>query len=414
MDEFRRYKDLKDKCDFVYKGIHLNSAAAATIWAIANNRNSLVLRSLARAFRVFVIPTDEDNCSIFALYGRYNRRDYIEVFNSIIGKLDGKIHTCYITACKAKLYFSISNIILVSKHFLFNNTFKDIPLKYKLILISEIIEYCNFIDYYEKNKSDAVEKFVSMCSCHDYGNILSQYYHRKGVTTYSLLEGAGFIQRPCKTADCLSYENFYSDKLLVWSNLTFQEYKGWGISANNLVIAGCPKELSCVGMKSNNKYEKCMLILARESFRKSNVALLDILIKSNHKFDISLKLHPGSDFSFYGEYANKHGMRIISKDQTINESLSNELFDFSIAVNTTAYYDALAKGVPCLRYVDNTFQTVGGYEDKFSNIEEFEEKLKLLSEMKVEEYQTIVNKIIKNDLGAGIDNYRDIIQGEER
>ena len=304
MDEFGSYKDLKEKCEFSYKGIYLNYAAASTIWGIANNRNTLKFRSIARAFRIFVVPQNKDKFKVFALYGRYYRKDYIEVYNSIMAKLGGGVHSCYITKCKTKFVFSIFNSLFVAKHFLFKKNFLDIPLKYRLILISEIIEYCNFIDYYEKNNKEVVEKFISMCSCQDYGNILAQYYHNKGVKTFSLLEGAGFIQRPCRTADCLSYENFFSDKLLVWSNLTFQEYYNWGVPLDKLVIAGCPKKLNYTEMKSNNKYERCILLLARESYRKSNITLLNILVNSKYGFDVSLKLHPGSDFSFYSDYAD--------------------------------------------------------------------------------------------------------------
>lgn len=413
MDEYRKYKDLKEKCEFVYKGIYLNLAAATTIWGLANNKDSLKLRSLARAFRVFVIPKNRYNFKIFALYGRYYRKDYFEEFNNVVGKLEG-VHSCHIIKCKTKFVFSITNTLLVAKFFLFNKKIKDIPLIYRLIFISEIIEYCNFIDYYEKKNVEEIEKFVSMCSSQDYGNILSQFYHNKGVKTFSLLEGAGYIQRPCKTLDCLSYENFYSDKLLVWSNLTFQEYKNWGVPVGKMIIAGCAKDLKRAEMKSNNKYFKCILLLARESYRKSNMALLEILVNCKFSFDISLKLHPGSDFSFYKEYADNHNMKLIPEQKTINESINNEIYDFAIAVNTTAYYDVLVKGVPCFRYVDNTFQLVGGYDDKFSSIAEFEGKLKCVSELEIKEYQTIVNEILKNDMGIGVDNYREIILGSDK
>lgn len=413
MDEFRKYKDLKEKCVFLHKGIYLNFAAAATIWGLANDRDSLKLRSLARAFRIFVIPKNKDKFKIFALYGRYYRKDYFETFNNVVGKLEG-VHSCHIIKCKTKFVFSIKNTFLVAKHFLFNNNFTDIPLRYRLIFISEIIEYCNFIDYYEKKNVEEIEKFISMCSCQDYGNILSQFYHNKGVMTFSLLEGAGYIQRPCKTFDCLSYENFFSDKLLVWSNLTFQEYKSWGVPVDKMEIAGSARDLIRAEMKSNNRYVKCILLLARESYRESNLSLLDILVNCKYTFDISLKMHPGSDTSFYKKYADNHNMKLIPEQQTINESLNNEIYDFAIAVNTTAYYDALVKGIPCFRYVDNTFQSVGGYDDKFSSIEEFEEKMKRISEMEINEYQTIVNETIKNDMGIGVDNYREIILGADK
>lgn len=45
-------------------------------------------------------------------------------------------------------------------------------------------------------------------------------------------------------------------------------------------------------------------------------------------------------------------MDIIADELTVNDCLNKEAFDFAIAVNTTAYYEAYMRGLPCLRYLD--------------------------------------------------------------
>lgn len=413
MNKYDSYKQLKAKCDFVYKDIHLNSGAALTIWALANGDDILQLKSLGRALRTFIVPKVSNEKEIFAVFGRYDRKDYRDLFRMVIDKLQGKTESYHISECKRRYNLNIKHIINVAKFLFAEGRLRGVSLSNKLILTCEFVEYCNFIDYIESLRIEGVKKFLCMNSFYEYENILCQYFHNQGIESLSLSEGPGFIQRPCITHDCLSYENIGADKVLLWGIFTYKEYVGWGVPENRLTVAGYPKNYSLVKMKSDNRYKKCMVLLSRESFRHSNMSLLNILVASKYKFEVCLKLHPHSDFDFYKEFADAHGMSIIPNEKTLNESLNNDDFDFAIGVNTNAYFESLLKGLPCFRYKDDTFPTPGGYDDIFRDITEFEEKFYAISTMPVETYQQYIDAELTNVLGIGIDNYRKIILGEE-
>lgn len=412
MNKFDNYKTLKSKCDFVYKNIHLNGGAALTIWALAD-RKKLPLRSIGKAFRTIVVPRSNFNKEIFAIFGWYDRKDYRDLFNMVVSKFQEKTEPCYLSECERKYNLNIKTIISVAKFFLSEGRLREVSLRNKLIFICEIVEYCNFIDCLDSLQRDGIKKFLCMNSFHNFENILCQYFHKQGVESLSLSEGPGFIQRPCITRDCISYENIGADKVLLWGNFTYREYVGWGVPADRLIVAGYPKNYSLVKMKKDNKYKKCMVLMARESFRQSNMSLLNILVASKYNYEVCLKLHPHSDFDFYKKFAKAHGMSIIPNEKTLNECLNNEDFDFAIGVNTNAYFESLLKGVPCFRYKDDTFPTPGGYDDIFRNITEFKEKFFIISTMPVEIYQQHVNSVLTDVLGFGIDNYHKIIFGEE-
>ena len=412
MNKYDNYKILKSKCDFIYKDIHVNGAAALTIWALADG-GKLPLRSLGRAFRTFVVPRRNSDKEIFAVFGRYDRKDYRDLFNMVVSKFQEKTESCYLSECESVYNLNIKSVISVAKFFLSEGRLRGLSLRNKIIFICEIVEYCNFIDYIESLHIEGIKKFLCMNSFYEYENILSQYFHNHGIESLSLSEGPGFIQRPCITRDCISYENIGADKVLLWGNFTYREYVDWGVPADRLTVAGYPKNYSLVKMKNDNKYKRCMVLMARESFRQSNMSLLNILVASKYNYDVCLKLHPHSDFDFYKKFAKAHGMSIIPNEKTLNECLNNKDFDFAIGVNTNAYYESLLKGVPCFRYKDETFPTPGGYDDVFRNITEFEEKFFVISTMPVERYQNQVNSVLTDALGLGIDNYHKIILGEE-
>ena len=183
-----------------------------------------------------------------------------------------------------------------------------------------------------------------------------------------------------------------------------------GISKSRFCLAGYPKDVEKLKMKDNKSINRIMVMLARDSFRNSNNQLIGILSKFSDKYEFNLKLHPSCDYNYYSNLAKTCNMGIISQDKTIGQCLNNTLYDLSIAVNTTAYYDSLIKGVPCLRYSDGTFDLMCGLDqDYFSSADEFEKSISFLLGLTAKEYQKKVDDILKYAIGLGIDNYSMIL-----
>ena len=100
----------------------------------------------------------------------------------------------------------------------------------------------------------------------------------------------------------------------------------------------------------------------------------------------------------------------MSPNKTINDCLKNKGFDFSIAINTTAYYEILMNGIPCLRFHDETFVLMTGLYDFFTNESQFESQISLLQTIPEHQYQDNVNQLLEYAIGLGIDNYMDMIK----
>jgi hypothetical protein len=162
-------------------------------------------------------------------------------------------------------------------------------------------------------------------------------------------------------------------------------------------------------MKINNAFQKCILLLARSGFDNANQKLIEILSPLSFDYHFCLKLHPSCNYKKYAQLAQRYHMEIVSKDYTISDCLNQDEYDWAIAVNTTAYYEALMRGVACLRFVDDRYQLPFGWKDKFCSREELESALATIKMMDSNEYQKGVDDILRYTMGVGIDNYKEIL-----
>lgn len=100
---------------------------------------------------------------------------------------------------------------------------------------------------------------------------------------------------------------------------------------------------------------------------------------------------------------------MVEKAKTINDCLNPEAFDWAIAVNTTAYYESLMKGVPCFRFEDDIYQLPYGYEDKFETVGQLSFMIDTLKSKDIDIYQKEIDAMLEYTMGIGINNYKEII-----
>lgn len=415
MNNFEKYKLLKEKFDFVHKGVHLNRVLALPIWFLANKHD---VKWFSWKFNAYIflainvrkIRFDPKHQSILSTFGKYKRKDHLQLYESVLKRLGSvaaynntltwgyKLSVHPWLALKVLIYvFSLKNVQL---------SFAD---RWKLSLYC--LFYCNTIEELEKVNLAGVKKYLSMCHVLDLENLLTQYMKLRNIPTFSLQEGVYFIFKTNPPLDSISYENFETDNLLCWGQFSVDEYISYGISPERLKMAGYPKEVMMSPMKNNNSLKKCMVLVARDAYRKSNMGLLDILTYYSSEYKFCLKLHPSCNYEFYSEYALSHNICIISREKTVNECLNNLEYDFAIAVNTTAYYEALMRGIPCIRYCDGSFDLSAGYSDVFSNKEGFVNCVNTIASLPNEEYQKSIDEVLKFAIGVGIDDYRKVLCG---
>lgn len=413
MNNFEKYKLLKSKFDFVHKGVHLNRVLALPIWFLANKHDVKWFSWKCNAYiflaiNVRKIRFDANNQSILSTFGKYPRKDHLQLYESVLKRLGSVV--AYNNTLTWGYKLSV-HPWLVIKVLIYVFSLKNLHLsfvdRWKLSLYC--LFYCNTIEELEKVNLAGVKKYLSMCHVLNLENLLTQYMKLHDIPTYSLQEGVYFIYKTNPPYDAVLYENFETNNLLSWSQFSVDEYISYGVSPERLKIAGYPKEVLMSPMKKNNSLKKCMVLVARDTYRKSNMGLLDILTYYSSDYEFCLKLHPSCNYEFYSEYALTHSMCIISKEKTVDECLNNLEYDFAIAVNTTAYYEALMRGIPCLRYHDGSFDLSAGYSDVFTNKEEFVNCVNTIASLPDEEYQKSIDEVLKFAIGVGIDNYRKIV-----
>lgn len=411
MNKLDRYKVLKERLDFVYKGIHLNRVLALFIWSLANDdcsfftwRSNLLIFS---SINVCALKFDIGKHRILSTFGRQFRSDHLFIYNSVINRIGEKVSCnnmldigripCFYPILAVRLWFSLRSHMT------------GLAFSYKWKYFVLCLHYCNTIEKLDKISFQGVEKYLSMYNALDFENLMTQYMNIRNIETYSLQEGLYSVFKTNIPRDAVQYENIETHNLLCWSQFTINEFASYGISINRLRLAGYPLKIMKKQMNSENLFRKCIILVARDIFRDSNVKLLNILACFSGDYEFYLKLHPSCDFQYYSQCAIKHNMSIVSKEIQLKDCLDNRDYDFAIAINTTAYYEALLNGIPCLRYYDGLFDLTLGYNDVFTSGNEFIERLEGIRNISYEEYQSCIDEILLSSIGYGVDNYNVIL-----
>lgn len=412
MDVFSKFQHFNKIFNYHFKGVDVARVMQLELYYLASNKSLPFSRKgCFVALSYADLAFDKEQNEILSVIGMTMRKDHTEVYDYILGKLDGKASRNVLAELKLKYCCNIHAIYKSFKAVFLSFSNAQIPFweKTKFAILATVV--CNNIIELHKCNFTGVQKFLSMHNSMLEENLLTQFMKLKNIPTYSLSEGAGFIEKRTPGIDTVNYMNLESDYLLTWGQYTVDEYVSYGIRENRLLVAGYPHQVTISQMKPNNKFKKCFVLLSRIAFENSNYMLLDILSKLSHQYDFYVKLHPTCDYDKYSRFCEQNNMNIISKDTTISECLNNDLYDFGIAVNTNTYYESLIRGVPCLRFSDGTFTLMYGNNDIFSNMQELNQVLDSLINMPIEEYQKQVDVVLEYTLGMGQDNYKKILLG---
>lgn len=383
IEKFDIYKEIKNEIKFDYKGYSIEKIIAIDlILRIYIHRNytlksivSFIIKKIVpHYFTTLDLKTLEKNSPSKTLFsmGIFKREDYYEIWES--AKSHVKEKTSYdFSEQKSKIHFNIKNI---RRAWNIINRTKKLSLLDKFWLAAKLTYYFNFIDDIEKLEPVA-GKYCAFSCVHDFETIFTFYFQKKGIPTYNLQHGIFTLFKKSVPLDAILYENFVSDYQLCWGESTKDVLMEYGINANALIVAGYPRKINRPPVPEKLNNNECIVLLARFSYHHSNMKLLSILEKLSEEDDINvhLKLHP-SLFSpqflrYYEEIAEKNRWTIEPDDVTLDKLLKNKMFGWSIAVNTTAYYEAWLEYLPCLRFNDGSFDDmVDVLDDTFKSFDE--------------------------------------------
>ena len=348
---------------------------------------------------------------ILSTFGQQNRKDHKEVYDFVTSRL-GKA-CAYNDLNQLKLTRKIRPILVLSvilRSLWGLRDCKVLNFEQKLRLSCKACVYCNSIIDLEKFSLHGVKKYLSMYHVSQLENLITQYMKLHGIPTYSLCEGMYVVDKENLTLDSMQYANFETEHLLVWGQFVIDSFCKEGVPKDKMEVGGYPHEVTVRQVKRTNSMKKCLVMLARRDFMEADMRLLNLLSQYTSKYDFYLKAHPNSDFDVLDDFANTHNMKMVSKDVTINECMQEYDFNWTIAVNTTAYYESLMRGIPSLRYDDGCYVLMPGGLDSFKNAGQLDNCIEHIRQnLASGDYQKEVNDLLSYTVGVGIDNYKKIL-----
>lgn len=414
MKEKDQFKLMFDQLKVEHKGVLLNKVLCSQLMRKAGDKKYIFgsIKSLTRficRFNVSELYHRPLNTTLVT-FGYYpTRKDHRELMENVVDRIGN--NCCFIDTSKwrtNKIVFNIKNIIKSLKASIIDMHKVPLNIMDRLQLAALICFYLNTIDALRKVDFSAVKKYLCLANCLDLENLLTQYLHNKGVQTYSLMDGAYYAHKNEVPIMNIPFENLTSDIQLCWGQFSKDEFIRYGYPESRMKIVGYPKIVKEEPMKDNNQFKKCVVLLSQYVFDKQNKDLINILSPFSNQIDFHLKLHPTLNYDEYSQLAIINGFKIIPKEMTINECVENTTFDFAIAINSTTYYEALMRGLPCLRFFDGSYTPLAGYKDEFSDSHSFKEVLNRIKETDVKHYQKGVNDALEYAIGWGIDKYKSI------
>lgn len=407
------FQNLYSRLSITHRGVELRRVLCSTLMYIASGKIDSLgsLKSLYKYFASFDISKlrREHFKRTLIVFGFYpNRNDHRQLMENIARRI-GPTAT-YIDTSRwstRELHLSPCNILRGLYICFISNL--GLTLKQRLLLGANITFYLNTIDSLRKVDFSPVSKFLCLANSLDLENLLTQYLQAQGITTYSLMEGAYFVQENDIPITNIAFDNLTSDIQLCWGQFSKDEFIKYGYPEKRLIVAGYPKEVKGKPLKADNSFRKAVVLLSQYIMEPQNRALIGILSKFSDSIEFSIKLHPSLNYEVYSRLATEHRMKIIPKNVTLNDCVDNSSFDFAIAINSTAYYEALMRGLPCLRYFDGSYTPLAGYDDEFSSPEMFRSQYSRIKSLPLSLYQSGVDEALRYAVGWGIDRYHQLL-----
>lgn len=408
MSNFENYKRLSKLLAFNYKGVELSHVTACQIWAAANGEKVFSMRGLFNFFLKYNVsslklPAENGFLSTFM---ESWRKDHHDLYMSVVDRLAVHPEVNELFNMRKKPSVHVVNIYKTLKNILKHLKSSELSLWERLNWAANYTLLCNTIDTLNKMDFSKVHKYLCMCHVLGLENLLTQYFRNKGITTYSLQEGIYLVYKKNIVLGSIAYELFATDHLLCWGQYTKDEYSAFGIEPSRVNVAGYPKCNIIKPLKKDNSFRKCLVMLASPIFGDVNMKLIQMLNAKRNEFNFTLKSHP-VNYVEMEDYARSNNFNIVPKSKTVNDCLVSEEFDFCIAVNSTTYYESWMAGVPCVRYHDDRFDNFYGFDDLFSNEEQF--KTMINGYRVCPKTEDEVKEMLKYSIGFGLDNYDKVI-----
>lgn len=406
MEYMERFCEIKNAYKFVYHGVDLSRVMIFEMYDCALGCCCCTWRSMFHEYDLSLLSAEKEK-PVLSTFGQQNRKDHKEVYEYVYERI--KDISSYNDLNQLKIsrsFHPFRSLGVVIRSLWGLKNCKTMDFKSKLKFSFMACFYCNSLCALERLDLSGVRKYLSMYHVDQLENMITQYMKLRGIPTCSLCEGIYVVDKDNMTIDAVNYTNFETDKLLVWGQYVVDAFTQEGIPEERMVVCGYPHKVTPAIMNRNNPFKRCVVLLARGDFSHSNFTLLDILANYSEQYEFHLKLHPNCARRPIQEFAEAHNMVLVPPEKTVGQCVDGSSFDWAIAVNTSAYYEALMRGVPCLRFFDGSFKMMPGFDDCFRDENAFVALMSSIqSGLKDGRYQRNVNDTLRYVVGLGIDRY---------
>ncbi|MFR9165786.1 MAG: hypothetical protein ACLVKO_06025 [Dysgonomonas sp.] len=403
---FNNYKYLKDKLDYNYKGYNLKFLIPGYLNFVFDSITPSpkeVIKSFidsTQSFDLREVPRSKSDTVITYLI---NRQDYknlalaaqAQFTNSEVINISSlpKVKFRAYGFSYIKHFFKAAGIVL----------FRSLRLNFKskLYLIAAITKIFNQIRLLEKGKYDNhIKKYVSFNSAYREESLLTEFFNKRNTETVTLQHGIFCDFKQFIPFDYINLENLRAKEILCWGQSTIDYLKEKGIDTDKLILSGNMKYKNARIDKVDQSFSSCLVLLGRGLYVKTNDKLLETLAEYNNKHPQKIKFyikkHPFLLDEDHRQFASvENDIIFLGKEHTVEEVLRSDMIDFSIAVNTTAYYESLALGKPCFRWTEYENEDFYGMDDKFQNLEELEQKIDKFKKTEQSEIKNEMKRVIK-------------------
>lgn len=376
MKKYNKYIYIKDNFKATFKGYRLSELLsfqfACYSYGMLHFPSITFKKIIKNFFNVKTLGELEEvfchNGFIFS-HADLTRNDYIELVDKSSAFLKGSKTFRYKKQRNNNynLYLIIKSIYQAFKYL-----GNDFTVKEKLYWVQCIVETKLNIKYVESVvKKSKIKGFVAFNSSINQDSILCLVCNKYKIPSYSLQHGFYLYYEKNIPIDVINYENITANKLLCWGKSTIENILMFGVSKEKLLIVGNPRmtNLENVELKKTD-FKKVIVLMGRYIHHDSNLELLKLLqeVASKTEIDIYLKLHPSLEQMKLDKFYN-FGFKLIAANDKLSDVLPD--FDFAIANNTSAYFDAKMNGLLCIRYGKDEIENFGEREYVFNNLEEY-------------------------------------------
>lgn len=274
-------------------------------------------------------------------------------------------------------------------------------LMLRLQLVAIVIKLLNQISVLEKGGyPQHIKRYICFNSSYKEETLLTLYFNKHNAETITLQHGIFCNFKRLIPFDVINYENCVAQKILSWGQSSVDFLTQNGFDASRLNLIGNLKYKDFKIEHINQSFKKCLVLLGRPLYLDTNDKLLDVLklynAKHNNEIVFYIKKHPFIEDKYHVQHADiSHNIIFLGREHSVQEVLKSDMVDFSIAVNTTAYYESLALGKPCLRWTEEENEDFYGLDDKFENLQQLEGQIRQLKNKDQAELTKEVKDVIR-------------------